>query len=168
MPKLRVLVILIVLAVATAACGDGEDRPGQVAASTCGEHGHASGSGSGSGSASGSASGSGTGGELAFEEADADTEVHVTLQDYVFTDLPATVKGPKVFFEAEVEGSNCHELEVLDSSGKALGEIPAFASGETKRLALELPAGTYTVQCLVEEGEKTHADLGMKTQLVVT
>jgi hypothetical protein len=147
--------VLAVLALGAGACGGGEDRPEQ-ATSKC------------STGASASVSASGVGEELAFPADEADTEIAVTLQNYAFVGIPATVKGPKVLFEAKVSGSNCHELEILDAGGDPVGEIPAFPSTETKTMAIELEPGTYTAQCLVKEGKKTHADLGMKTRFTVS
>jgi hypothetical protein len=131
----------------------------------------ACGNGSGSGSASVSGSGSGAGGEteaLAFPESEADTVVHVTLKDYAFVGIPATIKGPKVFFEATNANQHDHELEILDSEGDAVGEIPAFTGKDAKQLAVKLPPGSYTAQCILKEGAKTHADLGMTQQFTVT
>jgi hypothetical protein len=138
------------------ACGGGEDRPGQASSGKCGNA-----------SGSASVSGSSAADEGPFKATEATTKVAVTLHDYMFDGIPATLKGPRIYFDAKVTGSNCHEMEVLGSDGKAVGEIPAFPSTEKKHLALELKPGTYTVQCLVKEGAKTHADLGMKTQFVV-
>lgn len=138
------------------ACGHGENRPGQATSGRCGTRGK-----------SASVSGSGAPDEGPFKEASATTKVAVTLKDYAFEGIPATAKGPKVFFDAKVDGGSCHELEVVDSGGKTAGDIAAFPAGEEKHLAVELKPGTYVVQCLVKEGAKTHADLGMKTQLVV-
>jgi uncharacterized cupredoxin-like copper-binding protein len=143
-----------------AACGNGEDRPGQASAS-------GSGSGSGSGSASGSGTASGDEEALAFEEADADTVVHVELHDFAFVGIPASVKGPKVFFEAANKGANDHELEIFDASGDAVDEIGTFAPAKTKELAVEIEPGTYTVQCHVETNGKHHTELGMKTTFTV-
>ena len=165
-PKVLSLVGLMFLALVAGACGDGEDRPGQVTS----ESGNGSATGTGSASGMGdhaSGSASGTQEALAFEEADADTVVHVTLKDFEFEGLPASVKGPKVFFEAKNEGEHPHELEILDSSGDAVDEIEAFGPDHEAALAVELEPGTYTIQCLVEEDGKTHADLGMKSTLTV-
>ena len=130
----------------------------------------ACGDGSGSGSASVSGSGSGAGGEeeLAFPESEANTVVDVTLQDYAFVGIPASVQGPKVFFKTTIKGSSTHELEILDAEGDAVDEIEAYEGGETKELALELAPGTYTAQCLVKEGAKTHKQLGMTQTFTVT
>lgn len=145
--------ILLLMAGTLASCGGGEDRPGE--ATKCG--------------GTASVSGSGAGGEtdLPFSRSDADTVVPVVLRDYEFAGLPSEVKGPNVIFTATVEGANCHELEVLDAGGDAVGEIKAFPAGENKQLGVEVEPGTYTVQCLVEEGAKTHAELGMKAALTV-
>ena len=147
----RSLLVAVVVAVAAtaAACGSGEDRPGS----------------------SSSASASGTSAEATtkaqFDEKDATSTLRVTLQDYAFVGLPPTAKGPNVLFVATVAGSNEHELRVSTKDGKFLGEIPPFASGPTKKLALELAPGTYVVNCLVTEGKKTHEQLGMRADLVV-
>ena len=103
----------------------------------------------------------------AFPEAEATTRSDVTLRDYVFLGLPTTVKGPNVLFEATVSGSNQHELEIVDSSRQLVGAIHSFEAGTTKTLAVVLQPGTYTVQCLVKEGARTHAELGMKAPLTV-
>ena len=104
-----------------------------------------------------------------FEAADADTTVDVTLQDYAFVGVPSTpVAGPNVFLEAKIKGSNTHEVEVVDAAGETVGEIPAYKGSETASLAVVLPPGTYTLQCLVKEGARTHADLGMRATLTVS
>lgn len=104
----------------------------------------------------------------AFTESEADTRAAYTLRDYRF-EGPATVKGPKVFFTAENEGSEPHELEILDASGEAVGEIEAFAPGASAApLALVLQPGTYTLQCILEtSGGQVHKELGMQARLTV-
>ena len=143
----------VLLAAVLSACGGGEDRPGTS--------GSASGSGTGTGQ---SASKTGD----AFPESDANTVVKATLRDFAFEGVPATVKGPKVYFEATNQGPTEHELVVLDDSGKELGEIEAFDKGkESKPLALELKPGRYRLACLVKLGDKTHSDLGMEASFTV-
>jgi len=103
----------------------------------------------------------------AFDKAAATTVVETTLRDYAFVGIPPTVQGPNVFFEATIAGSNTHELEVVDASGASVDEIPPHRKGPARTLAVVLEPGTYTVQCLVKEGTRTHAQLGMKTTLTV-
>jgi uncharacterized cupredoxin-like copper-binding protein len=142
------------VAMGLAACGGGEDRPGA---------GSASGSGSGTGNGV-----SGTQAKTSFPESEATTVVKATLRDFAFEGAPATVKGPKVYFEAVNQGPTEHELVVMDEAGKELGEIEAFDKGkDAPPLAIELKPGRYRLTCLVKLGDKTHADLGMEAPLTV-
>ena len=156
--------MMMAVALALAGCGDGEDRPGTVTE----EGGSGSASGTHSGSASGTHAGTGTAAGPAFSEAQANSVVDVSLQDFSFVGIPATVKGPKVFFKATNEGSADHELEILDASGKPVGEVAAMPSGKSGTLAVELKPGTYTAQCLVETNGKPHTESGMKTSFQAT
>lgn len=109
------------------------------------------------------------GGGGGFERADANTVIEVTLTDFAFRDLPASVKGEKVFFTATNIGPSEHELEVLDARGEAVDEIEAHAPGSgPKTLALRLKPGAYTVQCILKAPDgRSHADLGMTAALQV-
>jgi len=104
----------------------------------------------------------------AFDESQADTSAAFTLRDYGF-EGPTVVKGPKVVFTAENEGLETHELEILDASGEAVGEIEAFApGGSAPPLAVELEPGTYQLQCiLTTSGGQVHKALGMEAVLTV-
>ncbi|MDQ3679542.1 MAG: cupredoxin domain-containing protein [Actinomycetota bacterium] len=158
----RMVLVMVAAALALAGCGDGEDRPGTVT-----PEGSGTGTGSASGTHTGSASGTGPAGP-AFGEAQANSVVDVALHDFSFVGIPATVKGPKVFFKAINRGPADHELEILDAGGKAVGEVEAMANAKSGTLAVELKPGTYTAQCLVETGGKTHVELGMKTSFQIT
>ncbi len=164
----RLWFLVVAALVVLGACGNGEDRPGTVTEE--GPTGSASGthSGSASGTGAGSASGTHAGAPAPFGEAEADSVVDVTLEDYAFVGIPASLQGPKVFFKATNKGPSDHELEILDSSGKPVGEIEAMPPGRSGTLAVELKPGTYTAQCLVEAEGRTHAELGMKTTFQVT
>lgn len=168
MRLLRPLLISFTLLAGAVACGgDGEDRPGQVTSE--GETGSVSGTGSASASGTGSASASGHGhggDEADFTEADADTVVAVTFDDFAFVGLSQTAKGPKVFFRAKNQGEEEHEL-VITKDGEELYELEAIPPGEEGTLAVELEPGTYRIICLVEKDGKTHEELGMVTQLTV-
>lgn len=111
----------------------------------------------------------GNDGAKGFDRSEADTVVEVTLADFAFKGLPATVKGEKVFFTATNAGPSEHELEVLGPGGKAVDEIEAHAPNSGPRtLAVRLKPGTYTVQCILRTAEgKSHAELGMTAKLQV-
>ena len=157
-PNIKVTLLAALLVLVPGACGSGEDRPGNASAS-------ASGSASASASASGSHAHEET--EAQFGEGEEDSTLTLTLKDYAFDGVPTETKGENVLFEARVTTGE-HELEVLDADGKALGEIAPFKTGDgTKELALHLEPGTYTLQCLVEEGARTHKELGMVATLKV-
>lgn len=145
---------LLAVAVLSAACGGGDDGPsggGAAAPSGAGEHEHDH-----------------PDTAPAFEREDATVEVETTLRDYAFVGIPATVRGPKVFFEATIAGSNSHELDIVGADGESRGTIPPFKAGAGEQtLAVELEPGRYVVQCLVREGTRTHAQLGMRQELVV-
>jgi hypothetical protein len=103
----------------------------------------------------------------AFKESEANTVVEVEMVDYRFSGIPETVKGPKVFFKVKNSGPAEHELVVVNSEGRHLGEVPEIRAGRSGVLALELPPGTYTAQCLVRADDKTHVQLGMETSFTV-
>lgn len=178
MARMSAAVALVVTAVlGLGGCGRGEDRP---AARTGSGSMSGSGSGSGAGAASGTAthpaSPSGAGGmehgkpagsAPAFGAAEADSTVKVTARDYAFAGIPATVKGPKVLFEVVNQGPGAHELVVVGADGEPVGELEPFAPGPARTLAVMLRPGAYKAQCLVKEGARTHAELGMETAFTV-
>ena len=103
-----------------------------------------------------------------FTEGEADTRAEVTLKDFEFVGLPPSVKGPKVYLDLVNVGAVQHEMMILAADGKVAAAAPPFPGGNNKALPAELPPGSYTVECRIKEGDKTHAELGMKTQLTVT
>ena len=156
MRRVTIAVVLVSALSIAGACGDGEDRPGSGSAS-----GSVSGSVSGTGSASGAEGAS-------FEEADADTVVHATTQDFEIGGVPETVKGQKVYFEVENKGPSKHEFYVIGSDGKTVSEIHEIDAGKSESKGIELKAGTYTAECRIATSDgKTHADLGMKRSFKV-
>ena len=168
MRLLRTLVVSLALLTGVVACGDGEDRPGQVTSEgdTGSVSGSASGSASGTGSGSASGHGHGEGGEADFTDTEADTVVDVTFKDFAFVGLPQSVKGPKVFFRATNQGEEAHELVVMKGD-EALYELEAIAPGEEGTLAAELEPGEYRIVCHVETDGETHEELGMAANLTV-
>ena len=89
------------------------------------------------------------------------TVVKVSLENFKFVGIPAVIDGPTVRFDAVNRGSVEHELELLDADGEALGEIEAMKPGKKGTMTIDLPEGQYTAQCILEEGGKTHKELGM-------
>lgn len=158
MSRRRVASLLLVLGLVGGACGGGSGNGG---ASDGGDHAHDHSEEIAEGAAADDA-------PPAFAEDAATTKVEVVLQDYAFVGLPQTVAGPNVFFAATIKGGNAHELEIVDETGETVDEIPPFQGRDERTLAVVLAPGTYTAQCLVEEGAKTHADLGMKQTFTVT
>ncbi len=163
--KLLSLALAGSLAVGLAACGNGEDRPGQVTSEN--KPGSVSGTGSGSASGTGSASHAHEDTKDQFDRAQATTTLEVEAKDYAWGNIPATVKGPNVLFNVRNTGSAEHELEVVGSDGEPVGQTAAFKRNQSKSLAIKLAPGQYTAQCLVKEGAKTHAELGMKQTFTV-
>ena len=144
------LALLLALAASLGACGGGEAGD------------------DGSGQAGTGGDGATAGPVPTFPSGNVSTTLEVVLRDYAFVGIPATVGGPNVLFEAKVRGSNEHELVLDDGAGARVGGLSPFRAGTTRRLAAVLAPGTYTAVCLVKEGARTHADLGMRTTFTVT
>jgi hypothetical protein len=190
------------LALGVAACGDDDDGADVRSSGPGASGGSGSASGSGSGSASAPASGSGSGSASASGVAtecqaidgadgvaDADTTVAVTLDEFSIVADPGTAPAGAVGFISENAGTEDHELviargapsdiTVVDGApdeaalGDALvGEIEAFAAGQTCEGTFELTAGDYVLFCaLVEEEGGTvvsHYEEGMVTTFTVS
>lgn len=125
------------------------------------------------GAACGSGSESGDGhdhGDSAaqFDEADATTRISVDAADFAFQGLPPSAAGPNVLFTVKNTGKVDHELMITGPDSEPVGGVEPFGPGGTKTLAIKLRPGAYTVECLVKQGDATHADLGMKATLTVT
>jgi hypothetical protein len=185
------------LSLGLAACGDDDDGA-DVRSSGPGASGSGSGSGSASGVASGSGSGSASGSEVASEceavdgtngVADASSTAAVTLDEFSITVDPATSDAGAIGFVAENEGEEPHEvviargvpedITVVDGApdeaalGDALiGEIEAFAAGQTCEGTFELSAGDYVLFCALVETEEdgtveSHFEEGMVATFTV-
>jgi uncharacterized cupredoxin-like copper-binding protein len=158
--------VLAAAAIGIGACGDSDDTPTSGSASGSGT-GSSSGAG-GEGDAHDEHGAHGSGDKAAFAAADADTTVDVTMRDFAFSGIPATVMGEKVLFEVSNEGPSEHEFVVFKQGGDdAVSGIEPFAEGKTENLAVELAPGSYTVRCLIQLGDQTHAELGMQTDFTV-
>lgn len=154
------VLIVVVLVFAFGGCGDdGEDRPDSAADTEAGTE---------AGTETGThAHGEEESAEPAFSQDEADTVLQVEGLDYEFVLDQDTVQGPRVYFEFTNNGEDPHELLVLDPDGEELGEVHLEETGTSGDLALELDPGTYTLTCLIERGDETHAELGMETTLTV-
>ena len=153
----RLAVALVVTAMwAVAACGGGGDGD---------DHEHEE-AGAGATPASGSTAGTATTAPP-FTKAEATTAVDVVLQDYAFVGLPDTVAGPNVHLTASIKGANTHELLLLDAAGELVEDLRPFKRPARQALAVVLEPGTYRLECLIKEGSRTHAQLGMRKTFVV-
>jgi len=103
-----------------------------------------------------------------FAKADATTAIDVLLQDYAFVGIPDTIAGPNVHFATSIKGSNAHELLVYDADDELAGDVGPFKRPGRLGLAVVLAPGTYRVACLVKEGSRTHAELGMRKTFTVS
>ena len=150
---LRTLVAVALMAVVGVACGDDDDADA-TADEFAGE----------------TTSSTAAGGEeeaLAFEESEADAVLEYSLVDYEFVG-PFEATAGKLFFKATNDGTEDHELEILDSTGEAVGEIAAMPPGAEGEFAAELAAGDYKFQCILETADGTvHTELGMVADFVV-
>lgn len=104
----------------------------------------------------------------AFPRSQASERVEIELVDFSFVGMPATVTGPKAFFSGVNKGPSDHEMEIIDQDGRSVGAVKPYPKGQTRELAVELQPGTYTIQCLVKQGDQTHAQLGMKNTFAVS
>ncbi|MBW3537331.1 MAG: cupredoxin domain-containing protein [Actinobacteria bacterium] len=100
--------------------------------------------------------------------ADATDTVKISMRDYAFVDMPATVTGPRVRIEAKNNGPSEHEVLIFDADGNEIAGTDAVPAGETAVLSAELPSGTYQLRCLVEiSPTETHFDRGMRVTFAV-
>ncbi|HEX2038557.1 MAG TPA: hypothetical protein VHF47_02370 [Acidimicrobiales bacterium] len=155
--KFAVAFLVLVLALFGAACGDGEDRPGNAGSA----------SGSGSGSASGSGSHAGEQTVETIPASEAEVTVDVVLKDFKIEGLPATIEGHKILFRAKNDGPTEHELVIMQGD-KELAEIEAMDAGKSGEMAIELKSGKYTATCLVGSGGARHDKLGMNFDFTVS
>ena len=150
---LRTLMAAALVATVGVACGDDDDDE-----STADEF---------AGETSTSTTPEGEEEPLAFEESAADAVLEYSLVDYNF-EGPLEATAGKLFFKATNNGTEDHELEILDSTGEALGEIVAMPPEADGEFAAELAAGTYKFQCILENSDgKPHTELGMVADFVV-
>ena len=104
-----------------------------------------------------------------FPAAEATDIAKISMRDYAFVDMPATVTGPRVRFEVKNNGPSAHELVVFDADGNEVGGLEPVPPGDSAVVSLELTAGTYEMRCQIAISDtKTHLDEGMKAVFQVT
>lgn len=147
--KAAALSLALATALALGACGDSEeDGSGSPSTSESKDHAHNE-----------------TTTLSTFPPAEAETTVAVTMRDYKF-EMPTTIKAGKVLFEVKNEGPTEHEFVVFQGS-KQVAELEGQDRGESGRLAVVLPAGRYTIKCLIGSGGARHDNLGMIQNITV-
>ena len=103
-----------------------------------------------------------------FPAAEATDIAKISMRDYAFVDMPATVTGPKVRIETSNNGPSAHEIVIFDADGNEVGGIEPVAPGESGDVSLELTAGTYEMRCQIAiSATETHLDRGMKAVFAV-
>ena len=150
--KAAALSLALATALALGACGDSDEDagPGSPPDSMMGSGDHAH---------------DGTTTLSTFPPAEAESTVAVTMRDFKF-DMPNTVKAGKVLFDIKNEGPTQHEFVVFQGS-KQVAALGAQDRGESGKLAVVLPAGRFTIKCLIGSGGARHDNLGMIQNITV-
>lgn len=103
-----------------------------------------------------------------FPPAEATDITKISMRDFVFVDMPATITGPKLRIEVTNNGPAPHEIVVFDADGNEVGGINPIPRGDSAVLSLELTAGTYEMRCEIAiSSTRTHLDEGMKAVFAV-
>jgi uncharacterized cupredoxin-like copper-binding protein len=87
--------------------------------------------------------------------------VEVRLTEFAIH-MPTTVPPGRVAFSVTNAGTVEHNFK-LEGQGKEEKFTTALQAGETKSLEVDLPAGTYTVSCPLDD----HKKRGMRLELRV-
>jgi iron uptake system component EfeO len=89
----------------------------------------------------------------------------VNVQAFEFRFDPSTISvaAGKVTFRVKNGGSAEHEFEIIKDD-QPVDEIEGLVPGLQKDLTVELPAGTYSIECRLPG----HLEQGMKATLTVT
>ena len=160
---------LLTAALLLSGCARGEEHPEEHEENGGTQTTSASGAGTTDGTqAEGGEDGATEGGEhdhhsADFPAAEATDIAKISMRDYAFVDLPATVTGPKLRIEAKNNGPSAHEMVIFDADGNEVGGVDPIPPGDSADVSLELTAGTYEMRCLIPISEtETHLDRGMK------
>ncbi len=160
---------LLTAALVLSGCLQGEDHPEEHEDNGGTQTTSASGAGTTGDTADGAATTEAAGGgehdhhNADFPAAEATDIAKISMRDYAFVDLPATVTGPKLRIEAKNNGPSAHEIVIFDADGNEVGGADPIPPGDSGVVSLELTAGTYEMRCLIPISEtETHLDRGMK------
>jgi iron uptake system component EfeO len=89
--------------------------------------------------------------------------VNVGAFEFRWDPSAISVAAGKVTFHVKNGGSVEHEFEILKDDQR-LGELEGLVPGLEKDLTVELPAGSYLIECRLPG----HLEQGMKATLTVT
>lgn len=89
--------------------------------------------------------------------------VNVQTSEFRFDPSSITLPAGKVTFHVRNVGSAEHEFEIFKGE-EAVDEIEGLVPGLEKDLTVDLPAGTYSIECRLPG----HLEQGMKATLTVT
>jgi iron uptake system component EfeO len=89
--------------------------------------------------------------------------VNVQAVDFRFDPSAISVAAGKVTFHVKNGGSAEHEFEIIKND-QPVDEIEGLVPGLEKDLTVDLPAGTYSIECRLPG----HLEQGMKATLTVT
>ena len=118
-------------------------------------------------------------------EPQADQQIAVGANDFAFDQLEYSATAGTITFEVTNNGGEEHELAFLPGGGavpfldgepdeaalEAAGafELEAFGPDQSCSATYDLPAGVYTLFCIVSTDDgQTHYDKGMKSTLIVS
>lgn len=139
--KLLPLLLLAILALVVAGCGDDDDD-----------------SGSDNGAVESTDTGSDSAGDDGGDEASGADAFQVSMIEYAFEPDPIEVKTGAVI-EVENDGSIVHNLAIPDEDVSS----PDVQPGEQGEVTIDLDPGEYDAICTIGN----HADLGMTTTVSV-
>jgi iron uptake system component EfeO len=91
------------------------------------------------------------------------TVINVTASEFKFDPATITTPAGQVTFHVRNGGAAEHEFEILKDEQR-VGEIEGLVPGLEKDLTVELPAGSYLIECRLPG----HLEQGMKATLTVT
>ena len=105
-------------------------------------------------------------GEGGTAQAAADRETTLRATDFTYEnlDLADITTGDTIRFAMNNVGEQAHEFEVLDPSGKPIGEVAATDPGESGGATMTFTSpGVFTYQCILVDSAtgKPHTELGM-------